>query len=199
MPGDSLGATVEPLDALLTPLLPRAYAFAVRLARDRAAAEDLVQDAALAACRGFDTYAPGTNFKAWFFRILTNCHYARHRRREPETTAVQLDDAPELFLYARTADLGWHRAPGDPAQTLMSRLDAAAVAAALEGLPEEYRVVATLYFVGDLSYEEIARSAGIPVGTVRSRLHRGRKILQQGLWRVAVDRGLVPETKGTPA
>ncbi len=187
----------DSLDGLLMPLLPRAYALAVRLVRDRTEAEDLVQEAALAACRGFRTFEPGTNFKAWFFRILTNCFYARHRHRRLETTAAELGEEPELLLYTRTADLGWHTPATDPAQALMSRLDGDAIAAALEGLPEEFRVVSTLYFMDDLSYEEIARILDIPVGTVRSRLHRGRKHLQRRLWNVALDRGLVPAAKDT--
>src|SRR5438046_2251775 len=83
--------------------------------------------------------------------------------------------------------------PADPAQALLNRLDSEQIAAALLGLPEEYRVVSTLYFIEDFSYEQTAGILGIPVGTVRSRLHRARKILQKLLWRVAVERGLVPE------
>ncbi len=181
------------LDDLLTPLLARAYGLALRLVRSRSDAEDLVQEAALAACRGFGTYQQGTNFKAWFFRILTNCFYERHRRQRHEGPPVDLEEAPELYLYSQTAELGLHQREADPALAVLSRLDSELIARALESLPQEYRVVSTLYFIEDFSYQEIANIVGIPVGTVRSRLHRGRKILQKLLWRVAVERGVVPE------
>ncbi len=186
-----------PIDTLLTPILDRAYGFALRLSRNRADAEDLVQEAALLAVRGYHTFQPGTNFKAWFFRILTNCYYSRYRRNRHESSLVDIDSTPELFLYVRTAELGMHAQPGDnPAHDLIDRLDSEQVAAALETLPEEYRVVSTLYFIDDLAYEDIAQALQIPVGTVRSRLHRGRKILQRSLWRIALERGIVQEGRG---
>ena len=181
----------QTLDDLLKPLLARAYGLALRLLRNSADAEDLVQEAVLAACRGFGTFQLGTNFKAWFFRILTNCYYSRHRRQRHEGQLTDLDEVPEQYLYIRTAELGLHRGQSDPVETVFNRLDSEQIVAALRGLPEEYRVVSTLYFMEDLSYGEIADTLGIPVGTVRSRLHRGRKILQKLLWRVAVERGVV--------
>jgi RNA polymerase sigma-70 factor (ECF subfamily) len=189
----------ETLDELLNPLLDRAYGFALRLLRNRADAEDLVQEGALAACRGFGTFQPGTNFKAWFFRILTNCYYNRHRRQRHEGPTADLDETPQLYLYGRTAELGLYRDTADPAGALLSRLDGEQIAAAVYALPEEYRVVSTLYFIEDLSYATIADIVGIPIGTVRSRLHRGRKILQKLLWRIAVDGGVVPDRAEEPA
>src|SRR5438876_12406577 len=187
------------LDDLLKPLLGRAYGLALRLLRNRADAEDLVQEAALGACRGYATFQPGTNFKAWFFRILTNCYYDRHRRQRHEGPPVEFDETPELYLYSQMAELGLHLGVADPAQALLDRLDSAQIEAALQGLPREYRMVSTLYFIEDFPYEEIAGILGIPLGTVRSRLHRGRKILQKLLWRVAVERGLVPDRAKEPA
>ena len=181
----------QTLDDLLKPLLARAYGLALRLLRNSADAEDLVQEAVLAACRGFGTFQLGTNFKAWFFRILTNCYYSRHRRQRHEGQLTDLDEVPEQYLYIRTAELGLHGGQSDPVETVFNRLDSEQIVAALQDLPEEYRVVSTLYFMEDLSYGEIADTLGIPVGTVRSRLHRGRKILQKLLWRVAVERGVV--------
>lgn len=183
----------ETLDELLSPLLERAYGFALRLLRNRADAEDLVQEGALAACRGFGTFQPGTNFKAWFFRIMVNCYYTRGRRQRREGPQQDLDETPQLYLRIRTAELGLYQDTADPAAALLSRLDAEQIAGALHALPEEYRVVSTLYFIEDLSYATIADIVGIPVGTVRSRLHRGRRILQKLLWRVAVEGGVVPD------
>lgn len=189
-------ASSQTLDQLLRPLLGPAYSYARRLLRSQADAEDLLQEAALAACRGFGTYQQGTNFKAWFFRILTNCFYSRYRRQRREGDGVELDDVPELYLFDRTREMGLHQSVSDPAQHLLSRLDQQQIADALDSLPEEYRVVSTLYFIDDLSYQDIAEALGLPVGTVRSRLHRGRKALQKHLWRIAVEHGVAPAGTG---
>jgi RNA polymerase sigma-70 factor, ECF subfamily len=177
-------------EELFQPIAGMAYGTAVRLTRNRSEAEDLVQDAALLAFRAFGSFQPGTNFKAWFFRILTNAFYSRHRRDKHERNNVSTDDLPPLYLYGKTADLGLH-SQDDPAAALMDRIDTDHVAAALESLPTEYRVVATLYFIEDFSYQQIAEVAQCPVGTVRSRLHRGRRMLQKALWQIAEERGIV--------
>lgn len=180
-------------ESLLGDLLPRAYGVAYNLTGNSADAEDLIQDAALRAFRAFDSFAPGTNFKAWFYKILTHRHFERHRRagRAPET--VCLDDAPDLFLFQRTAEAGLHRGGDDPASLVMSKLTAEQVMGAIAALPDEFREVATLHFADDLSYQEIAEVLGCPLGTVRSRLHRGRKLLQQVLWSIAEQSGIVGE------
>jgi RNA polymerase sigma-70 factor, ECF subfamily len=182
----------EEFEALFRPILSMAYGTAVRLTRDRTEAEDLVQDAALLAFRAFGSFQPGTNFKAWFFRILTNAFYSRHRKTKHERNNVSTEDLPALYLYSRTAEIGLHSQEPDPAAAMMDRFDTEHVAEALDALPEEYRVVASLYFVDDLSYQQIAEAVGCPVGTVRSRLHRGRRMLQRALWQVAQERGIVP-------
>jgi RNA polymerase sigma-70 factor (ECF subfamily) len=189
--------TVEPVpdaagfEALLEPLLDVAFGTALRFTRNRADAEDLVQEAALLACRGFKTFEPGSNFRAWFFRILTNCFYSKYRKRKRQGTEIELDDTPELYMYCQTAALGWHAKTEDPAGLLMSKMATDHVEAAIAALPDEYRVVATLYFMQDMSYQEIAEVVGVPVGTIRSRLHRGRRLLQKALWVIAEERGIV--------
>ena len=97
----ALGA--DELQALLVEVLPTTYGYALRLTRNRADAEDLVQDAALRAFRAMATFEPGTNFKAWMFRILTRCFWANHRRRQRRPNTVDFDDTPDLYLYARSA------------------------------------------------------------------------------------------------
>jgi RNA polymerase sigma-70 factor, ECF subfamily len=186
----------DKFEALFRPLLGMAYGTAVRLTRDRTEAEDLVQDAALLAFRAFGTFQPGTNFKAWFFRILTNAFYSRHRRTKHERANISTEDLPALYLYGKTAELGLHSQEPDPAAAMMDRFDSEHVAEALDALPDEYRVVATLYFIEDFSYQQIAEVVGCPVGTVRSRLHRGRRMLQKSLWRVAEERGIVRAVRG---
>jgi RNA polymerase sigma-70 factor (ECF subfamily) len=168
-----------------------AYGTAVRLTRNRTEAEDLVQDAALLAYRAFGSFQQGTNFKAWFFRILTNAFYSRHRKEKHEKANLSTEDVPALYLYSKTAEAGLHGRESDPASAIMDKLDAEQVGEALEALPTEYRVVATLYFIEDFSYQQIAEVLECPVGTVRSRLHRGRRMLQKALWDVAVERGIV--------
>lgn len=182
----------EEFEALFQPIVGMAYGTAVRLTRDRTDAEDLVQDAALLAFRAFGTFQPGTNFKAWFFRILTNAFYSRHRKTKHERANLSTEDLPALYLYGKTAEIGLHSQEPDPATAMMDRFDSEHVAEALDALPDEYRVVATLYFIEDFSYQQIADVVGCPVGTVRSRLHRGRRMLQKALWRVAQERGIVP-------
>lgn len=183
-------------EALFNPLLSMAFGTAMRLTRNHAEAEDLVQDAALLAFRGFDSFERGTNFKAWFFRILTNAFYSRHRKEKHDRANLSTEDVPPMYLYARTAEAGLHGQESDPAASIMDRIDTEQVAEALESLPTEYRVVATLYFMEDFSYQQIAEMVGCPVGTVRSRLHRGRRMLQKALWEVAEERGIVGAQAG---
>jgi len=183
--------SVATFEVLLRPLLDAAYGTALRLSRNATDAEDLVQEAAYHAYRGFGSFEAGTNFKAWFFRILTNAFYSKYRKHKREGAQVELDDTPELYLYSQTQAAGLHSRSEDPATALMDQLDHDAVARAIESLPEEYRVVATLYFMQDYRYQEIAEILSVPVGTVRSRLHRGRRLLQKALWTIAEDRGII--------
>jgi len=186
-PADPHGG--EAFQEHFTAVLPRAYAAARALTRDAADAEDLVQDAALLALRGFERFEPGTNFRAWFLRILTNAFYAKYRKDRRRLSTVSLDEPTDLFLYNKLA--APETPEHDPARAFMSRLDTEAVMQALQALPPDFRVVATLFFLQEQSYEEIAATLDCPVGTVRSRLHRSRRLLQEALWRVAEEHGLV--------
>jgi len=179
----------------LTAVLDQAYGTALRLTGSPADAEDLVQDAALLAHRGFKGFTAGSNFRAWFYRILLNRFYSNYRRQRRAGVSVDLDETPELYLYQQAAATGV-TPDADTATALVDRLDSELVQKALDALPEEFRTVATLYFMEDLSYQEIAEIVGVPVGTVRSRLHRGRRLLQRRLWQVALDSGIVAELDG---
>ena len=191
LPSASLGA--DEFQTLLVEVLPTAYGYALRLTRNRADAEDLVQDAALRAFRAMGTFEAGTNFKAWMFRILTRCFWANHRTRQRRPATVDFDETPDLYLYARSAEHGLPWQGEDPARTLIDRLGTDKVAEAIGQLPEEYGVVCSLYFMEDFAYHEIADVLDVPVGTVRSRLHRGRKMLQKALWYLAEESGIVTE------
>ncbi len=185
-------------EALLLPVLDAAYGTAYHFTRNRSDAEDLVQDAALLACRGFATFQPGTSFRAWFLKIVTNCFFQRYRRDKRRGDMVDLTDTEELYLYRRAHEAGLARRD-DPAEDLIRRLTAEHAATAIQALPEEYRTVAALYFLHDLSYQDIAGQLGVPVGTVRSRLHRGRRLLQKALWELAEERGIVAQLAVEPA
>ncbi len=192
----SLAARAAKFEDLIAPILGVAYGLALRLVRNQADAQDLVQEASLQAFRGFSGFQAGTNFKAWYLRILTNCFYMRHRKKMREPQTVAIDDVEPLYLFMRTAHAGLHDRSPDPAELLMSRLDTEKIERAMAALPEEYRVVTTLYFMDDLSYEEIAEVVGRPVGTVRSRLHRGRRMLQKALWQIAEEQNVVSSLTG---
>lgn len=179
---------------LLAPIMDRAFGLAVRLTGNRDDASDLVQDAALRAFSALDSF-DGANFKAWFFQILMNCHLNRARTasRRPQTT--DLDEAPDQFLYQQAQKLGKRALGVDPAAALLEKFDSQSIAEALLDLPDDFRAVATLYLVEEMSYDEIARVLNCPVGTVRSRLHRARKLLQKALWELASERGLTRNEK----
>jgi RNA polymerase sigma-70 factor, ECF subfamily len=193
---DAQALAPREFERALADVVAPAYGYALRLTRHRADAEDLVQEAALLACRGRDGFQAGTNFKAWFFRIVTTCFWGKHRRDSRRPSTVEFEDAPVLQLYQRSAEVGLPLTGDNPTSALFDRLGTERVAEALAALPEEFGVVCTLYFMEDFAYHEIAEVLGVPVGTVRSRLHRGRRMLQKALWQVAVDAGIVGATTG---
>lgn len=178
-------------EVLFGAVIITAFGVALRYTRNRADAEDLVQEAALLAYRAFDSFERGTNFRAWFLKILTNCYFSGRRREKRRSVTSDFDDTPDLYLYARSGEAGFPTQGPDPAATLLDKLGTERIVEAFDLLPEEYRVVCTLYFLEDLSYEDTARVLECPVGTVRSRLHRGRRMLQKSLWQVAEEDGIV--------
>jgi RNA polymerase sigma-70 factor (ECF subfamily) len=188
--GEQAASTAQTIERLLAPILGPAYGTALHMTRNREDAEDLVQEAAVQAFRSFGTFQEGTNFKAWFFRILTNLFLNKYRQKQREPQIVEFEDAPELYLYAQTRQAGLHAWSADPAALVMRKMDAENVASAIAALPEEFRTVCALYFMQEFSYQEIAAILDCPVGTVRSRLHRGRRALQRALWHVAQERGI---------
>jgi len=179
--------------ALLADVLPSALKTATFLCRNPDDAEDLVQDAAIQAFRAFSKFERGTNFKAWFLKVQYRCFLGRLRSeaRRPQTVALENDEGDEMPFFPPSINPDGRFARGDPAKELWNRLDAAQIADAIHALPDEFRAVATLYFVNQMSYEQIARVVDRPINTVRSRLHRGRKLLQQSLWELGRERGLV--------
>lgn len=179
----------EDFEKLLHPILDVAYRVAFQLTRHKDDAMDLLQDAIIQAFRGYSTFQPGSNFKAWFLRILTNRYLKIRSKKKVETT--QLDEVTDVFLFQKSSEHGLLGNQDDPARIVLDGLDLEIIQKAMDELPEEFRLVCVMYFLNDFGYEQIAEVLEIPVGTVRSRLHRGRKALQRILWDLAVERGVV--------
>jgi RNA polymerase sigma-70 factor, ECF subfamily len=187
-------------ESCLEPVLTAVYGTAWHLTRHRNDAEDLVQEAALQAFRAFDSVQQGTNFKAWFCRVLTNLliNAYRKRQRTPEVEALsESDDAPALYLFKRTREAGMHARSQDPAALVIERLEVEQVSRAIAALPEDYRVVSTRYFMEEFSYQEIAEIVGCPVGTVRPHLYRGRRMLQKALWHMTEQQGTIADLRAS--
>jgi RNA polymerase sigma-70 factor (ECF subfamily) len=173
------------------PLLDSLYGAALRMTRNPADAEDLLQDTYLRAYRGFASFKEGTNLKAWLYRILTNSFINTYRKRQREPQMVDgPDDLEEWYLYDR---LGGRRVEESAEDEVLDRMPDEDVKRALESLPENFRLPVLLADVEGFSYKEIAEIMDTPIGTVMSRLHRGRKALERALWETARERGLVDE------
>src|SRR3954470_3176084 len=165
------------------------YAVACKLTRNPSEAEDLVQDTLLKAMRAREQFQAGTNLKAWLFRILTNTFINKYRRGGLERSVLEGPDADPL------AD-GWVSASTmrqlrDPEQIALLPIVEGEVRKALDALPPEFKLAVILCDVEEFSYEEIAEIMGCPIGTVMSRLHRGRKLLQKSLYSHALAMGIV--------
>ena len=162
-------------------LADQVYRVARRLVSTREEAEDLVQETYARAFRSWRSYTPGTNLRAWLFRILTNLNIDRGRR-EQRTPASQPLEEGDYFLYNRLeADSG-----SDDESRIVERLSQDEIVQALAEVPHDFRDVIVLVDIGDFTYQDAAQILDIPIGTVMSRLHRGRRILKQELAEASV-------------
>jgi RNA polymerase sigma-70 factor (ECF subfamily) len=184
---------------LATPYMDALYSAALRMTRNPADAEDLVQEAFLRAYRGFGGFEEGTNLKAWLYKILTNTFINTYRAKKRRPEQTEFDDVEEFSLYSRLGGLEAAEAGRTPESEVLDAMPDEAVKEALESLPEQFRMAVLLADVEGFSYKEIADITDVPIGTVMSRLHRGRKQLQRRLWEYARERGLLPEPAGHPA
>ena len=184
------------------PLMSSLYSGALRMTRNPADADDLVQETYLRAFRGFGGFQEGTNLKAWMYRILTNTYINSYRAKQRRPDETDLDEVEDLYLYRRLGGLEAARSGRSAEDELMDTFSEAEVKTAIEELPENFRMAVLLADVEGFSYKEIAEILDIPIGTVMSRLHRGRKALQKALYEYAVTHGLAdrPEddTEHTP-
>ncbi len=184
----------ERFDREVLPLLPSMYGAALRLTRNPTDAEDLVQETVLRAFRGFSGFKEGTNLKAWLYRILTNGFINTYRKKQREPQIVDgPDDLEEWYLFDR---IGAQGAEGSAEDAVLDRMPDEDVKRALESIPENFRIPVLLADVEGFSYKEIADIMSTPIGTVMSRLHRGRKALEKALWDTAKERGLVDGDHG---
>jgi RNA polymerase sigma-70 factor (ECF subfamily) len=171
------------------PHLQALFGAAMRLTRHVGDAEDLVQETYLKAFKAFEQFEPGTNCKAWLFRILTNTFINRYRRRVKERDILEGNErvtAQHSFIHPPSK-----RASLDPETHVADQSFSDEILVALEKVPVDFRKVVVLSDIDGLPYKEIAARLDVPVGTVMSRLFRGRRILQESLRDFAVDAGIV--------
>ncbi len=175
---------------------PQLYSGALRMTRNGADAEDLVQETYLRAYRSYASFEAGTNLRAWLFRILTNTFINSYRAKQRRPIETDLADVEDLYMYRRIG--GLNAAAVSAEDQLFELFTDDEVKAALESLPENFRLPVLLADVEDFSYKEIAEILDIPIGTVMSRLHRGRKAMQKRLTEFAQRRGLLPVEPSVP-
>ena len=174
------------------PLMDQLYSAALRMTRNAADAEDLVQETYLKAYRGYERFEEGTNLKAWMYRILTNSYINRYRAKQRRPDETDLDDVEDMYLYRRLG--GEQSTLGESAEeSFLTSVTDEAVKHAIEALPENFRIAVLLADVEGFAYKEIAEILDIPIGTVMSRIHRGRKALEKQLHDYAGERNLLPD------
>jgi len=178
--------------------MPALYSAALRMTHNAADAEDLVQETYLRAYRGFGGFKDGTNLKAWLYKILTNTFINQYRAKKRRPDQVDLDDTEDFYIFRRLGGLEAADATRTPEAEVLEGIPDAEVKEALESIPEQFRMAVILADVEGFSYKEIADILDIPIGTVMSRLHRGRKAMQKELYKYAIEHGLVePVDDGT--
>ncbi len=174
------------------PLMDQLYSAAMRMTRNPADAEDLVQETYLKAYRGYERFEEGTNLKAWMYRILTNSYINRYRAKQRRPDESDIADVEDMYLYRRlsgeNADIGT-----SAEDAFLNSVTDDAVKAAIEAIPENFRIAVLLADVEGFAYKEIAEILEVPIGTVMSRIHRGRKALEKQLHEYAEERNLLPD------
>ena len=172
---------------------PQLFSTALRMTRNRSDAEDLVQETYIKGWRSFHTFQEGTNLRAWLFRIMTNTYINKYNAQKRKGTEVELDDIEELFLYKRLGSIDQSQLSSLAEDQMLELFTDDEVKNAIESLPEDFRIPVLLSDVDGFSYKEISEMLEIPMGTVMSRLHRGRKAMQKMLYEYARERGLIVE------
>ncbi len=164
---------------------------ALRMTKNENDAQDLVQETMIKSYRFWDKFEPGSNCRAWLFKIMTNIFINDYRSKSRSPMAVNVDEIDDNFLYGQLA-VGPKSV--DPEKELFAKVFDDDVKRAVENLPDDFRLVVVLSFLEGFSYQEIAEIADLQLGTVKSRLHRGRKLLQKELYDYAVKNGYIKES-----
>jgi RNA polymerase sigma-70 factor (ECF subfamily) len=175
------------------PLMGGLYSAALRMTRNAADAEDLVQETYLKAFRAYERFEVGTNLKAWMYRILTNTYINAYRKKQRRPDESDIDDVEDLYLYRRIGGAQGAVLGRSAEDELMDLFGEDEIKVALEDLPDHYRMPIILADVEGFAYKEIAEILDVPIGTVMSRLHRGRKQLQKRLHGFAEENRLLPD------
>lgn len=157
------------------------YSAALRMTHNAADAEDLVQETFLKAYRAYDSFQAGTNLKAWLYRILTNTYINIYRAKQRRPDESNLEDVEDLYLYRRLGGLEAVQAGRSAEEEVLDRITDVDVKTAIDSLPEQFRLAVVLSDIEGFSYKEIAEIMDVPLGTVMSRLHRGRRAMQRTL------------------
>ncbi|MBL3686667.1 sigma-70 family RNA polymerase sigma factor [Leucobacter zeae] len=190
-------ATQEALERRFTeealPLLDQMYGAAMKMTRNPQDAQDLVQETFLKAYSAFGSFQEGTNLKAWLYRIMTNSYINTYRKKQREPYLGAVDDLEDWQLGGAESTTAMSARSAEA--EAIDRTPATIVTDALNALPEDFRMAVYLADVEGFSYQEIADIAGIPIGTVMSRLHRGRSKLRQALGEYANEQGVGLSTK----
>lgn len=173
------------------PHMDALYRTALRMTKNEGDAEDLVQEAMVKAYRNWDKFESGSNCRAWLFKIMTNIFINDYRSKSRAPVSVNMDDIDDNFLFGQLATDG---GSDDPEKRLFAKVFDDDVRKAIEELPDDFRIVVILSFLEGFSYQEIADIVDLQLGTVKSRLHRGRKLLQKQLYDYAVKNGYIKDT-----
>lgn len=178
-------------EAEALPHMDALYRTALRMTKNTNDAEDLVQEAFVKAYRFWDKFELGSNCRAWLFKIMTNIFINDYRSKARTPTPVDVEDIDDNYLYNHLANNGHE---DNPEQQMLAKVLDDDVKKAIEELPDDFRVVVVLSFLEGFSYQEIADIVDLQLGTVKSRLHRGRKLLQKKLIDYAIKNGYVKDT-----
>jgi RNA polymerase sigma-70 factor (ECF subfamily) len=184
---------IDEFQALIETHLDGMFRVALRYTRDKAQAEDLVHDTIVRALRFQDRFERGTNFKAWIYTVLTHTFIHKYRRSKREREILEgasQEDVASQLRSDQARDLA-----ANPEVAYVDHMLSDDVVKALDGIPEDFRSVVVLCDLEGLSYKEIAEAVDVPVGTVMSRLYRGRRLLEQKLAGLAAERGIIPQSR----